>query len=146
MTEDGCDAADEMEYGMLVMTDEGCWENVHPDHMSIYDFTKYVNEHQTSSANDTSITGFANGGVLEYPTNHPMSYFEALKEVYLHEHNRDVRNKLLMPIARYGDMMIVDDFASLVGIDLDPVALTALADLGDIKLNNVIDKNRDGGV
>ena len=75
-----------------------------------------------------------------------MSYFEALKEVYSHTNNRDVRNKLLMPIARYGDMMIVDDFASLVGIDLDPVALTALADLGDIKLNNVIDKNRDGGV
>lgn len=32
--DDGCDAVDFMEYGMLVMTkDEGCWENVHPDHM-----------------------------------------------------------------------------------------------------------------
>ena len=34
VSEDGCDAADFMEYGMFVMTsDEGCWENVHPDHM-----------------------------------------------------------------------------------------------------------------
>lgn len=146
VAEDGCDAADEMEYGMLIMTDEGCWENVHPDHMSIYDFTKYVGEHPTSSTNDTSITGFANGGVLEYPANHPMSYFEALKEVYLQANVRSIQNKLLMPIARYGDMMIVDEFASLVSIDKDPVALTALADLGDIKLNNVIDKNRNGGV
>ena len=30
---DGCDAADLMSYGMLIMTDEGCWENVHPDYM-----------------------------------------------------------------------------------------------------------------
>jgi hypothetical protein len=33
MAEDGCDPADELEYGMLVMTSEGCFENVHPDHM-----------------------------------------------------------------------------------------------------------------
>ena len=32
-SEDGCDAGDSNAYGMLVMTDEGCWENVHPDFM-----------------------------------------------------------------------------------------------------------------
>ena len=31
--EDGCNTMDEMEYGMKIMTDEGCWENVHPDHL-----------------------------------------------------------------------------------------------------------------
>ena len=31
--EDGCDEADYDEYGMLVMTSEGCWENMHPDYM-----------------------------------------------------------------------------------------------------------------
>ena len=32
IVEDGCDAIDYNQYGMLVMTDkEGCWENVHPD-------------------------------------------------------------------------------------------------------------------
>ena len=33
IAEDGCNAVDIMSYGMLIMTDEGCWENVHPDFM-----------------------------------------------------------------------------------------------------------------
>lgn len=33
LEEDGCDEADYDAYGMLIMTNEGCWENVHPDHM-----------------------------------------------------------------------------------------------------------------
>jgi hypothetical protein len=141
VAEDGCDSIDELEYGMLIMTDEGCWENVHPDHLNIYDFTKYVSEHPTSNPSDTSITGFANNGFLEYPANHPMSYFEALKKAYWHG-----QSKMLTPIARYGDMMIVDKFASLVEITTDPEALTAVAELGEIKLTNVINKNRGGGV
>ena len=31
--DDGCNPIDEMEYGMMIMTDEGCWENVHPDNL-----------------------------------------------------------------------------------------------------------------
>jgi hypothetical protein len=136
VAEDGCDPADYMEYGMLVMTSEGCWENVHYDYMSIYDFTNYVSEHPTSNPSDTSITGFANDGILEYPSNHPMSYFEALKADSL----------ALTPVARYGDMMIVDVFATLIGINSDPVALEAVANLGELKLNNHVDMNRGGGV
>jgi len=30
---DGCNEADLYSFGMLIMTSEGCWENVHPDHM-----------------------------------------------------------------------------------------------------------------
>ena len=30
---DGCDPIDETAYGMMIMTSEGCFENVHPDHM-----------------------------------------------------------------------------------------------------------------
>ena len=33
----------------------------------------------------------------------------------------------LTAVGRYGDLMIVDDFASLVGINADPEALTAVA-------------------
>ena len=140
--EDGCDAADSLEYGMLIMTDEGCWQNVHPDHLSIYDFTKYVLEHPTSNPDtDTSITGFANNGILEYPGNHPMSYFEVLKDAV----GNDLK-KIIEPIARYGDLMIVDDFASLIEINSDPVALTSMAELGELKLNNAINRNRGGGV
>jgi hypothetical protein len=118
VAEDGCDPSDELAYGMLIMTDdEGCWENVHPDHMGIFDFTRYVSEHPSSNANDTSITGFADSGILKYPSNHPMSYFENLKTAELG----------LTAVGRYGDLMIVDDFASLVGINADPEALTAVA-------------------
>lgn len=31
--EEACDEADLFEFGMLIMTSEGCWENVHPDYM-----------------------------------------------------------------------------------------------------------------
>ncbi len=31
--DDGCDEEDLDEVGMLIMTDEGCWENMHPDYM-----------------------------------------------------------------------------------------------------------------
>ena len=31
--EDACNEEDLFEFGMLIMTTEGCWENVHPDHM-----------------------------------------------------------------------------------------------------------------
>jgi hypothetical protein len=109
---------------------------------TVYDFTKYVAEHPSSNpSTDTSITGFASSGILEYPANHPMSYFEALKEAYWRG-----RSKLITPIARYGDMIIVDDFASLIEITKDPVALVAVAELGTIKLNNVINMNWGGGV
>jgi hypothetical protein len=30
---DACNEADLFEHGMLIMTSEGCWENVHPDYM-----------------------------------------------------------------------------------------------------------------
>ncbi len=33
MEEDACNEADLAEFGMLIMTSEGCWENVHPDYM-----------------------------------------------------------------------------------------------------------------
>lgn len=136
VAEDGCDPADEFEYGMLVFADEGCWENVHPDYMSIYDFTNYVAEHPTSNTPDTSITMWSNSGILEYPSNHPMVYFENLKDNQLQ----------VTPIARYGDMMIADEFITLVGLNSDPVAIAAVANLGQLKLNNVVEKNRGGGV
>jgi hypothetical protein len=30
---DACNEADLAAFGMLIMTSEGCWENVHPDYM-----------------------------------------------------------------------------------------------------------------
>ena len=33
LEEDGCDEVDYDAYGMVVMTVEGCWENMHPDYM-----------------------------------------------------------------------------------------------------------------
>lgn len=33
LEKDGCDVEDYDQYGMFVMTSEGCWENMHPDYM-----------------------------------------------------------------------------------------------------------------
>ena len=45
VAEDGCDAADSLEYGMpIMMESESCWENVHRDHMWVYfNFLVWVN-------------------------------------------------------------------------------------------------------
>lgn len=104
--------------------------------MTIFDFTSYVAEHPASTSPDTSITMWSDSGILEYPANHPMSYFETLKSNSL----------LVTPIARYGDLMIVDEFITFVGLNSDPVAIAAVANLGELKLNNVVNKNRGGGV
>ena len=32
---EGCNASDETAYGMLIWTEEGCWENVHLDYMYV---------------------------------------------------------------------------------------------------------------
>lgn len=135
--DDGCDASDEMEYAMLILTKEGCWENVHPAHMSVIDFTPYVDEHPSSNpADNSSITGFADSGILIYPDFHPMSYWEALM----------ADNLLITPVSRYGDVMIMDDFAAVAGVNSDPVLLMSVADsLGEIMLNNQLEKNRGGG-
>ena len=43
-------------------------------------------------------------------------------------------------------MMIADELITLIGLNSDPVAIAAVANLGELKLNNVVNKNQGGEV
>ena len=103
-----------------------------------------------STSPDTSITGFKNIGFLEYPEDHPMSYFEDLKAAddrkirfvprYLYATTTRVNQN-----ARYGDRMIVDQFGQLIGMSHDRPNLLAIAnELGTMMLSNQVEYNRGG--
>ncbi|KAL7463535.1 hypothetical protein ACHAXS_003891, partial [Conticribra weissflogii] len=128
----GCDPLDELEYGMLIMTKEGCWENVHPDHLSVFDFTDYISSHPTANV----IESFVDSGVMVYPSNHSMSFFEDIKD----------DRTLVTRVARFGDKMIVDQLADKLSLNVDAGVLVALADKGTIMLDNAIQRNRGGGM
>jgi hypothetical protein len=89
---------------------------------------QYVSLHPTANA----ITSFVDTGILLYPSNHSMSYFEDLKD----------NAKLVRRVARYGDKMIVDQFADSLMLNIDPSVLIAFADMGNIMLDNLVQKNR----
>ena len=118
---------------------------------SLFDFTNYVDSHPLPTTPDTSISGFEDTGILEYPESHPMSYFEDLKkqegvqirslERYVYKTTSRVNQN-----ARIGDKMIVDQFASMIGISTDRLNLLAVADdLGTMMLSNQVEYNRGGG-
>lgn len=111
---------------------------------SLFDFTDYIAAHPMTTTPDTSITGFKNIGIMEYPDSHPMSYFEDLKAeegVLIKSLARYVyaTTSRVNQNARYGDKMTVDQFSQMIGISNDRVNLLAVADnLGRIMLSNQI--------
>ena len=85
--------------------------------------------HPTAKA----ISSFVNTGMLVYPSNHSMTYFEDLKD----------KSNSVTRVARYGDKMIVDQFADLLLLNVDPSVLMAIAsNMGNIMLDNMVQKNR----
>ena len=61
-----------------------------------------------------------------------MSYFEDLKD----------NTNLARRIARYGDKMIVDQFADSLLLNVDPSVLMSIASMGNIMLDNLLQQNR----
>jgi len=151
LEEDGCDEMDYDAYGMLVMTTEGCWENTHPDYMSIYDFTGYENDHPVNTTNIAYITNWTSIGILEYPDDHQMSYFEQLKEelgkIIPVERYSYASTSRVNQGARYGDSIILDQFADQMRLNNDPIILKSIADnIATMALANKVATNRGGGV
>ncbi|KAL7553976.1 hypothetical protein ACHAWF_017328 [Thalassiosira exigua] len=145
--EDGCDEADYGAYGMLVMTEEGCWENMHPDYMSIYDFTGYEARHPVTTTGVTYINNWTSVGILEYPDDHPMSHFEDLSRTILAvERYSYASTSRVNQGARYGDKIILDQFAEQVNLNIDALILKSLAkDVAIMTLANKVVTNRGGG-
>ena len=68
--------------GATVSVGGACWEHVHPDELSVYDFTAWVETHPGNglfAANANPIAAFALGGgvALRYPASHPMDRWAA---------------------------------------------------------------------
>ena len=76
---------------------------------SVFDFTNYINTPPTHPAPPDTIKKYVDTGILVYPPGHSMSYFEDIK---------DITNSVSR-VARYGDKMIVDQFAESNLLNLD---------------------------
>lgn len=122
----------------------------YPKFRSIYDFTAYESVHPVSTTNTTYISNWTAIGIMQYPDNHPMSYFDDLKS----------KTQIVVPVARYsyastyrvnqgaryGDSIILDQFADQMKLNMNPLMLGALArDIAKVTLINKIQSNRGGG-
>jgi hypothetical protein len=115
---------------------------------SIYDFTGYVANHP--APNVTYITNWTAIGVMQYPDNHPASFFEELKstadmiipiERYTYASTSRVNQG-----ARYGDSIVLDQFAEQLRLNTNPTLLKAIAtDIAKLTLSNKVATNRGGG-
>ena len=84
---------------MQIMIDSDCWRNVHPDHLNVYDFSGWTENHPGSTKKFKPVKQFAIDGKhnLSYPASHSMIQWENLK-------------KDLPYIGRYGDKVDFKDF------------------------------------
>ena len=120
------------------------------DAYSIYDFTKYEAEHPVNTTHIAYIGNFTETGILIYPDDHPMSYFEELKEAYgkitaVARYSYASTSRVNQG-ARYGDKIILDQFADQMKFNTDPYILQALADdMAAMSLSNKVYTNRGGG-
>jgi uncharacterized protein (DUF1501 family)/uncharacterized protein (DUF1800 family) len=86
---DICDNVDLEKFDLQVLMGDECWQNVHQDHLQVFDFTPWVDEHPGGR---TPILRFTESNfMLEFPDWHAMSRW--------HEDGRDFRTS----VGRLGD-------------------------------------------
>ena len=77
-----CPTADQAVVGFTVAEPTGqCWRNVHPDHLTVYDFTPWTRSHPGNSQFRNPIKEFAEAGMsrLSFPSWHEMDRWQANK-------------------------------------------------------------------
>ena len=120
---------------------------------SIYDFTAYENKHAINDASGVKFiesTNWTVTGVIKFPDNHPMSYFEELKLEYSSikaaERYSYASTSRVNQGARYGDSVILDQFADQMKLNTHPAILESLAgNIAVMTLANKVAQNRGGG-
>jgi hypothetical protein len=90
-----CDSADVEKLDFQVLVDNQCWQNVHQDHLQVFDFSAWINAHPGGAAAIRSFAEVSQTFVLAFPDWHPMSRW--------HEDGRDFRQN----IGRLGDTVQV---------------------------------------
>lgn len=105
-----CEASDASSFGFKVLREDGqCFQNIHPDEFSVFDFTDWVDEHPGMPF---PIQQFATSGnfVLTYPSNsHGMDRWYGLDG----NNSPDYRVELGM----FGDVVPFEYFEFLGGVD-----------------------------
>lgn len=123
---------------------------------SIYDFTNYEAVHTEfiDSANystTTMIHNWTSVGVIQFPDNHPMSYWEELTKttygiVMAVERYSYASTSRVNQGARFGDSIVLDQFADQMVLNRDATILGTLAkDVAKMTLANKVVENRGGG-
>lgn len=77
-----CSTADQAAVGFTVPDPSGqCWRNVHPDHLTVFDFTPWTRSHPGNSKFRNPIKEFAEAGksTLLFPSWHEMDRWQANK-------------------------------------------------------------------
>ena len=92
-----CDMADAQEYDFSVLVDGTCWQNVHPFHLQIFDFTNWVENHP---GGPSAIQQFALDGtyILKFPDWHEMDRFYTTAE-----------SQGIVRLGRLGDAVVLAD-------------------------------------
>jgi hypothetical protein len=123
---------------------------LHLDSRSIYDFTGYKAVHPVNTTNIIYINNWTAIGIMQYPDYHPMSYFDGIK----------LQSLSVVPVARYsyastarvnqgaryGDSIILDQFADQMKLNINPHMLAAMAkDIAKLTLVNKVQSNHGGG-
>ena len=120
---------------------------------SIYDFTTYVSEHPVNATDTHYIKNWTTVGIMQYPDDvaHPMSHWEAIRSSWdspLRPVDRysAASASRVEQTARYGDVIVLDQFADQMYLNNDPSVLKSLADnIATITLENDVISNRGGG-
>jgi hypothetical protein len=90
-----CDSADIEKMDFQVLVENQCWQNVHQDHLQVFDFSAWVNAHPGGEAAIRNFAEVSRTFVLAFPDWHPMSRW--------HEDGRDFRRNF----GRLGDTVQV---------------------------------------
>jgi len=117
-----CHSDDVNKYGMTILAkDEGgkCYQNVHPDHLSIYDVTVWLENHVVSGLDET--------GFLNFPDTLDMSVWqieskEVSKMQYVGRHNDDI------------DIKDLPEYLQASTTTLDQLAIFSIQDMSESKI------------
>ena len=98
----------------------------------------------------TYITNWTAIGIMQYPDNHAASYFEDLKATVdmirpVERYTYAITSRVNQG-ARYGDSIVLDQFAEQLRLNTNPTVLKAMAtDIAQLTLANKVTTNRGGG-
>eukprot|EP00957_Ditylum_brightwellii_P029726 2247720-Ditylum_brightwellii.AAC.1 len=145
-----CDQDDEVKHGMHVRDNDGvCWMNVHPEYLSVYDFTDFfTNYHSNNGWSNTT------SGILSYPLDTPHHTMANWESVSFQHLNKIGRFMDMIEVVDLVEKMKMDDinktdngFSLIERTEASEITEVIANELGVVMLERQFYKTgRDGGV